>query len=134
MFRQGFIYKRRKLIQYSLMYNQRFAGVTYSKPCCLRIYNNFHRHLKVCIFIYIDMTISGSCVNSGNCSIFHYKFNQSCSSPRNYKVYIIICSNQLFYPIMSFILYVGYGVFIYSVFCKCLFNSLNYSLTGIYCI
>ena len=71
------------------MNQQRFAGITYTDPLCLCVYDDGHSQCQIRILIYIDMTVARSRLDHRNGAILHHRPDQSRAASGNQHIHIL---------------------------------------------
>ena len=70
-------------------------------PLRFGIKNNIHRHIKICRFVYIHMTVSRTGFNHRYGGMFHHRTNQPCPSSWNQDVNITVQTHKCFCRFMA---------------------------------
>ena len=81
---------RKKGIFHILMYKNRFAGIADTYSLSLGIHDNICRHLQISGFIHIYMTVTCTCLNNRNRTLFYHSFDQSSAAPWDKYIHILI--------------------------------------------
>ena len=63
------------------MNDKRLTGIAHAKPLRLCIFDNIRRHTDIRVRVHIHMTVSGPCLNHGNCTVLHHICDQPRAAP-----------------------------------------------------
>ena len=67
-----------------------FAGIAYAYPLSLGIHDNVCCHFRIGCLIYINMTVSGTCLDDRNRTLIYHCFDQPFSSAGDQHIHIFI--------------------------------------------
>ena len=72
------------------MDHQGFTGIADTDSLGFCVQNNVRSHLKIRGLIHIDVTVSCTCLDHRDRTVFHHGPDQTCAAPRNQDVHITV--------------------------------------------
>ena len=90
LFLETFCKNRKKCFFDTGIYKEGFTCIAHAYSLCLCIHDNIHCHVQICTLVYINMTISRSCLNDRNRTLVDNRFDQSLTASWDKYIYILV--------------------------------------------